>query len=717
MPEALKLFASTPKGMEQLLADEIKKHGGFHMNPVRAGVEFSGTLETAYKLCLWSRIANRVLLPLPSFEAKTPEALYEGIQKTDWSTHMSPEGTLAVDFNISRSKINHSHFAALKVKDAIVDQFRDKYDLRPSVDTEYPDLRINCYLAKNICRLSIDLSGDSLHRRGYRLEGGGAPLKENLAAAILTLANWPAIAAEGGALLDPMCGSGTLLIEGAMIAADIAPGLLRSHFGFNYWKQHDPILWASLLAEAEQRREAGLNKLPAIQGLDIDGKMISIARANVERARLDGHINISSGEVSTARPGELTPGLVVCNPPYGERLGGNKDLSRLYRQLGSTLNQAFADWHSAIFTGLPKMAGYTGLYPESKQTLFNGTLQCTLFCYGARKSELSEALQGESEGAPMLANRLRKNLKHLGRWARREEINCYRLYDADLPEYALAIDLYHGEKLWVNVQEYQAPASIEPSKAAQRLRDALHSIKEVLDVDASQLFLKQRRKQKGSSQYERYDQKEQFYTVTETPIKCLINLSDYLDSGLFLDHRATRQMLGHMSKGKSFLNLFAYTGVATLHAAAGGASETLTVDMSKTYLAWAERNMALNGFTGNQHGFIHSDCLEWIKQAIQQGLRYDLIFLDPPSFSNSKRMEETFDVLRDHAALIQEVSQLLSEEGVLIFSNNHRKFKMAHEALPELEITDITAKTIPEDFKRNSKIHNCWRITRKRDEK
>ncbi len=713
MPDALKLFASTPKGMEQLLADEIKQFGGFHMNPVRAGVEFTGTLETAYKLCLWSRIANRVLLPLPSFEAKTPETLYEGIQKTDWSQHMSPEGTMAVDFNISRSKINHSHYAALKVKDAVVDQFRDKYDLRPSVDTEYPDLRINCYLAKNICRLSIDLSGDSLHRRGYRLEGGGAPLKENLAAAILTLAGWPEIAAQGGSLVDPMCGSGTLLVEGAMIAADIAPGLLRQHFGFKFWKQHDCILWASLLTEAEQRRDAGLAKLSAIQGFDIDGKMISIARANIERAGLEEHINISASDISQATPGELTPGLVVSNPPYGERLGGSKDLALLYRQLGNTLNKAFSDWRSAIFTGLPKMASYTGLYPEAKQTLFNGTLQCTLLCYGARRSALSEALEGESEGAPMLANRLKKNRRHLASWIRREKISCYRLYDADLPEYALAIDLYQGDKLWVNVQEYQAPASIDPAKAAQRLRDALHSIKAVLEIENSQLFLKQRRKQKGSAQYERYDQKEQFHTVVEEPVKCLVNLSDYLDSGLFLDHRLTRKMIGEMSRGKRFLNLFAYTGVATLHAAAGGASETLTIDMSNTYTEWAKRNMALNGFTDKQHQLIQANCLEWIKQEIKQATKYDLIFLDPPSFSNSKRMEQTFDVLRDHAALLNEVSQLLSDDGILIFSNNNRKFKMDHQALPTLEITDITGQTIPEDFKRNQKIHNCWRITHK----
>lgn len=715
MPETLKLFASTPKGMEQLLADEIKQFGGFHMKPVRAGVEFAGTLETAYKLCLWSRIANRILLPLPSFEAKTPEALYDGIQKTDWSQHMSPEGTMAVDFNISRSKINHSHYAALKVKDAIVDQFRDTFDLRPSIDTEFPDLRINCYLSKNICRLSLDLSGDSLHRRGYRLEGGGAPLKENLAAAILTLANWPEMSRHGGSLLDPMCGSGTFLIEGAMIAADIAPGLLRTHFGFKYWKKHDPILWASLLDNALQRRDAGLEKLPPIQGYDIDGKMISIARANVERAGLTDYIKISPSDISKVTPNALPAGLVVCNPPYGERLGGSKDLALLYRQLGSTLNKSFPDWHSAIFTGLPKMASHTGLYPESKHTLFNGTLQCSLLCYGTRSSELNDALEGESEGAPMLANRLRKNLKRLSRWARREEVSCYRLYDADLPEYSLAIDLYQGEELWVHVQEYQAPATIDPTKAAQRLRDALHAIKEVLEIDNNQLFLKQRRRQKGTTQYERYDQRGEFHTVTDGPVKCLVNLSDYLDTGLFLDHRITRQLLAQQSRGKRFLNLFAYTGVATLHAAIGGASETLTVDMSNTYLDWAQRNMSLNGFDGKQHGFIHANCLEWIKQQGEQGRKFDLIFLDPPSFSNSKRMENSFDILRDHVSLLKETSQLLSDNGVLIFSNNHRKFKMDREALNELEIVDITASTIPEDFKRNSKIHNCWRITRKAD--
>jgi len=714
MSERLKLFATTPKGMEQLLADEIKSLGGKHLKPLRAGVEFSGTLETAYRLCLWSRIANRVLLSLPGFEARTPEELYAGIQAFNWDEHLDPEGTLAIDFHISRSKIKHSHYAALKVKDAIVDQLRGKYDTRPSVDTEQPDLRLNIYLVKNQARLSIDLSGESLHRRGYRSEGGGAPLKENLAAAILTLAGWPELAHQGGSLVDPMCGSGTLLIEGALMAGDVAPGLLRDYFGFINWKGHDAALWQRLRAEAETRRKVGLANMPIIQGFDMNTKTVEVARDNAYFAGLADHVQIDKRELSQARPLNIPAGLLVTNPPYGERLGRSQDLVLLYRQLGNLIRTTFMGWRASVFTSEPGLAKQMGLYPDTTHVLFNGAMKCEVYNFAAAKQVTQvygEVLATETgQGTPDLANRLNKNLKRLGKWARREQVNCYRLYDADLPEYALAIDLYQGEERWVHVQEYQAPASIEPRKAAQRLNDAIITIQQVLEVSEHNLFIKQRRKQKGAAQYEKYDQRGIFHEVQEGPVRCLVNFSDYLDTGLFLDHRLTRALLGSLARGKSFLNLFAYTGVATLHAAAGGAASTLTVDMSNTYLDWAQRNMALNGFAGKQHDFIQADCLEWIQQEIKLGVKYDLIFLDPPSFSNSKRMDGSFDVLRDHVALLREVSQLLAPGGTLIFSNNHRKFKMDREALPGLEITDITPQTLPEDFKRNPKIHNCWRI-------
>ena len=321
----------------------------------------------------------------------------------------------------------------------------------------------------------------------------------------------------------------------------------------------------------------------------------------------------------------------------------------------------------------------------------------------------------QSEGAQMFANRLGKNIKHLKRWLTRENIQCYRLYDADMPEYALAIDVYEGDTRWIHVQEYQAPKSVEPEKARLRLNEALIVIQEILQISEEQLFLKTRQQQKGLAQYEKLASKKNFYTIVENGYQFLVNFEDYLDTGLFLDHRTTRKHLGELAKAKRFLNLFAYTGTATVYAARGGATATTTVDMSNTYLDWAQKNMRLNGYntgqnqTKGQHQFVQANCIQWLKD-IAKADRYDLIFLDPPSFSSSKRMESSFDVQRDHAALIQDTAKLLTVNGLIIFSNNLRHFKIGDKILEEFQVKDITKATIPKDFERNPRIHNCWEI-------
>lgn len=315
----------------------------------------------------------------------------------------------------------------------------------------------------------------------------------------------------------------------------------------------------------------------------------------------------------------------------------------------------------------------------------------------------------QSANAQMFANRLHKNLKHLGRWLKREGIDCYRLYDADIPEYALAVDIYEGEKRWIHVQEYEAPKNIDPQKAQTRLNQALGVIIDLMGIPEEQLFLKVRRQQKGSAQYEKLSSRQEFHQISEGGCYLLVNFTDYLDTGLFLDHRTTRGMLARLASGKRFLNLFAYTGSATVYAACGGARATTTVDMSNTYLDWAQRNMKLNGFTGKTHKYIQANCLAWL-DAVAGKRSYELIFLDPPSFSTSKRMTGTFDVQRDHVTLIRKTIQLLQRDGILIFSNNLRSFSMDHKALPELHIEDISRSTLPKDFERNPKIHNCWKI-------
>jgi 23S rRNA (guanine2445-N2)-methyltransferase / 23S rRNA (guanine2069-N7)-methyltransferase len=320
-----------------------------------------------------------------------------------------------------------------------------------------------------------------------------------------------------------------------------------------------------------------------------------------------------------------------------------------------------------------------------------------------------------SDGAQMFANRLMKNRKHLNKWLTREAIHCYRLYDADMPEYAVAVDVYESiapvDTRFVHVQEYEAPKSIDPQKALQRLQEVMHVIPRVLEVPEDQVYLKVRRQQKGSMQYEKLASQQQFHEVLEDGHRFLVNFSDYLDTGLFLDHRITRVMLAKLAAGKRFLNLFAYTGSATVYAAVGGALSTTTVDMSNTYLEWAKRNMVINGFTGEQHEYVQANCLEWL-DSVAGKQHYGLIFLDPPSFSTSKRMQSTFDVQRDHVVLLKKTLKLLEPDGVLVFSNNLRSFKLDYDALGAFAIKDISKATLPKDFERNPKIHQCWRITK-----
>jgi 23S rRNA (guanine2445-N2)-methyltransferase / 23S rRNA (guanine2069-N7)-methyltransferase len=715
-----RFFATVPRRMEHLLVEELRRLGAVEIQESRSGVYFAGGLETALRVCLWSRLASRVLLPLAEFPAATPEQLYAGAAAIAWDEHLAPEGTLAVDCTLTASSLNHSHYAALKVKDAVVDRFRNRCGIRPSVAVERPDLRINVHVHRDVATISLDLSGESLHRRGYREEGGAAPLKENLAAAILLKAGWLETAQKNGVLVDPMCGSGTLPIEAALMAADIAPGLLRPYFGFSGWLGHDSRLWQQLVTEAETRRLTGLARIPLIVGYDANPAAIRAAWANLERAGLAGRVHFERrdvGELSPPSAGGERGGLVVVNPPYGERLGEVEELHGLYRTLGERLKGHFSGWNAAVFTGNPELGRDLGLRARRLHTLFNGALECRLLQFEVapewfaslpdehRSRTHKVAPVNLGEGAEMFANRLRKNLRNLGRWARQNDIACYRLYDADLPEYAVAVDLYER---WVHVQEYEAPTTIDPQKAESRLRDVLAVLPTVLEVPAENVFLKVRRRQKGTSQYQKFDRRGEFHEVHEGGCRFLVNFTDYLDTGLFLDHRPTRQLLRELAPGKHFLNLFAYTGAATVYAAAGGARATTTVDLSQVYLDWAQRNLALNGFSGAQHELVRADCLEWLQR---ERRRFDLIFLDPPTFSTSKRMEATFDVQRDHVPLLRTAAGLLASGGVLIFSNNNRRFKMDRESLPELQIEEVTRQTIPRDFERNPRIHNCWRIT------
>ncbi len=710
--------ATAPHGTEDLLAAEVEALGGREIASLYSGVSFCATLATAYRVCLWSRVASRVLLPLGHFPAATPEELYAGAREIAWEDHLHATGTLAVDGFLRRSQINHSRFAALKVKDAIVDRFRDRCGERPSVRPDRPDVQISLRIDKDEATLALDLSGESLHRRGYRCDVGVAPLKENLAAAILLRAGWPALAHQGKPLLDPLCGSGTLLLEGAMIAADVAPGLLRPYFGFLGWSGHDGKAWQALLAEAQERRTAGMEDSFSIFGCDRDPKTVGAALSNIRKAGLEGRVRVECRDFSEWLPAlarQFDPGgggMIVANPPYGERLGDIAQLRVLYTVLGDLCRHHFPGWQLSVFSGNTELVSHLGLRAAKAHSLRNGPIKARLFHYFLRSGEDSDAAADGGSEAPrprdraaeMFANRLRKNLKTTRRWAEREGVSCYRLYDADLPEYAVAVDWYEGR---VHVQEYQAPSSVAEGKARRRLQDALRVATEVLQVAPEHIYLKQRRRQKGASQYGKVDDRSQFFQVNEGPCRFWVNLSDYLDTGLFLDHRPVRRRLMGMAAGKRFLNLFGYTGAASVFAARGGAAATTTVDASRTYLDWAKRNFDLNQMEARSHRIVRSDVLEWLQRT---GERFDLIFLDPPTFSNSKDRAATFDVQRDHVSLIFRAMAVLAPQGVLIFSTNHRKFRLEGAALDVFSLEEITTQTIPWDFRRRPGIHRCWLI-------
>lgn len=729
MSDRFELYLTCPKGLEGLLAEEARGLGLEDVREHTSAIRGEADMETAYRLCLWSRLGNRVLLVLKRFNMKNADDLYDGVNAVDWQDHLEATGSLAVEFSGHGSGIDNTHFGALKVKDAIVDKLRNAAGERPSVDKLNPDLRVHLRLERGEAILSLDLSGHSLHQRGYRLQQGAAPLKENLAAAVLIRAGWPRIAAQGGALADPMCGVGTFLVEAAMIAADIAPNLRRERWGFSAWLGHVPALWRKLHDEAKARAEAGLARPPLwIRGYEADPRLIQPGRNNVERAGLSDWIKIYQGEVGSfePRPDQNQKGLVICNPPYGERLGDEASLLYLYQNLGERLRQACLNWEAAVFTGAPDLGKRMGIRSHKQYAFWNGALPCKLllirvqpdqFVTGERRqperergSEPSEPVVSVaseparlSEGGQMFANRLQKNLKQLGKWAKRENITCYRVYDADMPEYALAIDLYHD---WVHVQEYAAPRSIDPEKAQARLFDALAAIPQALNIDQSRVVIKRRERQSGTKQYERQSSQGQFTEVSEGGVKLLVNLTDYLDTGLFLDHRPMRMRIQREAAGKRFLNLFCYTATASVHAAKGGARSTTSVDLSKTYLDWARRNFSLNGFS-DKNRLEQGDVMAWLQACREE---YELIFIDPPTFSNSKRMEGVFDVQRDHVDLLDLAVARLAPGGVLYFSNNFRKFQLDEHLQERYAVEEITAQTLDPDFARNSKIHRAWRI-------
>lgn len=703
-------FATCPKGLEGLLHTELSSLGLNNVRETVAGVSCSGDFEQGMRACLWSRFASRFLLKMSEFLSETDTELYMGANGVAWEKWFDSDNTIAVDFSGVNDNIRNTQYGALKVKDAVCDRLQKAYGKRPNVDKDDPDVRIYCHLERRgEASLYIDMSGKTLLKREYHRMTGAAPLKENLAAAMVERAGY-----REGNFCDPMCGSGTLLLEAASKITDTAPGIKRSYYGFYSLKCFDNAKWLELLDEAQQRQEAGLERAKAlgisIVGFDLDPRIVDIANDNAQKAGFGDIVKIYNtplAELKNPFP-EGSAVTLVTNPPYGKRLGNFNELISLYTLLGERLKQEFKGAKVAVISSEVELLSCLRLHSDKIYKLFNGELACQLRVYEIKTVATDETKSVERIIAPDFTNRLKKNLAKITKWAQRHNLDCYRIYDADIPEYAAAIDYYNG---YYVIAAYKAPKSVNPILAKRHELDMIAATVQVTGVEGSKVILKSREIKKGSEQYEKSEElSNNFLYVHENDLTLKVNLEDYLDTGLFLDSRNIRALIKSMSKDKDFLNLFAYTCTASVAAALGGAKSTVSVDMSRTYLQWGQDNMRLNHLNSREHEFVQADCLFYLSS--DHDKKYDLIYIDPPTFSNSKRMSVNFDIKRDHVALLGNLTRHLKDAGTVIFCTNCRDFKLDEEAVAEygFSVENISAKTIPEDFARNRRIHTCFKL-------
>jgi len=685
-----------PKGCEAPLSSEIRALGIEVVDVRPTMVVARATLPGGYRMCLWSRIASRVLLPLVVFDAENDDVLYDTLRAVPWWDHFDPSKTFAIGSSKAPRSDVPAHFWVQRAKDAIVDAFRDRQGRRPSVDKKSPDLRFHLHIGEREHELSLDFSGDGLHRRGYRRGGGRAPLKENLAAAILHLAGWPGACKRGVALVDPTCGSGTFLAEAALIATETAPGLFRDRFGFERWRKHDSRAFSAELAAAEAARRSDCPV--RIHGFDPSTKALEEAHRNLVAAGVEQHVSLACRrleELSKPEP----EGIVVCNPPYGHRLGDEGTLFLFYRSLGDVLKRSFDGWTAFVFAAHGSQLKSLGLRPSKRTVLFNGAIECRLLEIPIVGTPVGDhgapGWRKPSDKAVMFVNRVKKNRKKWERWAKRNEVEAYRLYDADIPEFGVAVDRY-GRKAVVHV--YASRAAADDSGAKRRLEDVLMTLPEALDITSSDLIVKVRRRHEQGDQYARLADEGGEMIIREGGLRFVVNLQDRIDTGLFLDHRKVRAHAKERCAGKRVLNLFAYTCSVSVAAAVGGASTTTSVDLSKTYLDWGRRNFSENRLDPNRHRFVREDAMRWIRR---DRATYDWIFINPPTFSRSKATKRDFSIHHDHTALLEGAMRLLEPHGELLFTCHAKSFRLAPSLVERFVVEECARTFVPKDFARS----------------
>ena len=732
MSGPLDLIATTAFGLEAVARRELADLGYEGKIVAPGWIRFRGDLAAICRANLWLRTADRILVQVATFAAEDFEALFENTKAARWHDWIGPDAAFPVTGRSLRSQLSSVPACQRAVKKAIVDSLLAAHHTE-ALPESGPLYKIDVALLENTATLTIDTTGPSLHKRGYRLSASRAPLKETLAAALVLLSFWK----PDRPLIDPFCGSGTILIEAAMIGRNIAPGLQRT-FAAEAWPNIDSRLWEEAREEARGlSREAFEEK---IIGTDIDERVLRGARENAERAGVADQIHFQQ------RPFEQLAssrrfGCVITNPPYGQRLDDDPDLRLLYESIPDVLRK-LPTWSHFTLTAYPNFEALVERKADRRRKLYNGRIECTYYQFHGPKPSVEKRCQepfsgsrAEPEGseesvekvpdtflaqpvfgglgekareqAQLFRSRLTKLARHLRRWPTKRGITCFRLYERDIPEIPLVVDRYEDH---LHIAEFERPHERDRAEHADWLDLMARTAGEALDIDRRNIFLKRRQRQRGENQYEPVADTKHEITVGEGGLKFLVNLSDYVDTGLFLDHRVTRSMVRDAAEGANFLNLFGYTGAFTVYAAAGGAARTTTVDASATYLAWAERNMAANDLTGPRHRFVRSGAMEYLRQLPQIEI-YNLAVVDPPTFSNRKASDDDWSVQDGHAELFAELLPRMKPGGVIYFSTNFRRFKLNEGAIAPATIHEISKQTVPEDF-RNRRIHRCWRIVK-----
>ena len=709
------LVATAAFGLEAVVVRELK-HLGYEGRVTRPGrIEFTGDEAAICRTNLWLRSADRVLVQLARFAAPDFDALFDTVAELPWEDWIHREAAIPVRGRSHKSQLTSVPACQRTVKKAIVERLLAKHNTAELPETG-PPVPVEVALLDDEATISIDTSGHGLHRRGYRTLAGPAQLRETLAAALVQLSFWK----PDKPLVDPFCGTGTIIIEAAMIGRRLAPGRNRD-FAAEHWPSFSQVAWKQAREEAADLALPNLEERP--MGTDIDAESLSLARYHAEQAGVEADVHFQQ-RAFVYLTSKRNYGCTIMNPPYGLRMGEERETAELYRTFPEVLRR-LKTWSHFILSAREDLEQLVGQEADRRRKLYNARIACTYYQFHGPRPPQEPHPAAKPQAAPQLAkpapafgglreearrqaeefaNRLKKLARHLRRWPARG-ITCYRLYERDIPEVPLVVDRYEDA---LHLAEFERPHDRTPAEHADWLDLMCQTAAEALEVPRDAVFLKHRERQRGDTQYERVSDEQVMRTVEEGGLKFLVNLSDYLDTGLFLDHRLTRGMVRQTAAGKRFLNLFAYTGSFTVYAAAGGAASSTTVDLSANYLDWAAENLQINGLAGPQHRFVRADASEYLESLGPEEM-FDLAVVDPPTFSNSKRLDYVWDVQREHVPLLSRVIDHMSPGGVIYFSTNSRRFKFDEAALRGVTVREISKQTVPEDF-RNKRIHRCWRM-------